>query len=180
MVSRTLSKLSTIDLIRFWSNVSIPDDAGPDDDRCWNWIAGSSEGYGSFSIAGEHQLGAHVAARFIATAEQPLGLMTCHKCDNRRCCNPKHLFLGTRGDNNRDRARKGRSSKGQSHYSKTRPERLARGSKNGSSKLREADVVEILKRVAGGESRRSVAKNKGVSRVTIDNIVNGKKWAHVR
>ena len=76
---------------------------------CLEWTdAPNNEGYGSLSIKGK-KVKAHRWAYQHAYGEIPEGLCVLHKCDNRICVNPAHLWLGTRDDNNKDRARKGRS-----------------------------------------------------------------------
>lgn len=95
------SPLSVSD--RFWSKVDIKEP-----DECWNWGAGCfSHGYGNF-WDGSARVLAHRFAYIDVKGPIPNGLLVCHKCDNIKCCNPSHLFLGTNADNVRDCARKGR------------------------------------------------------------------------
>lgn len=88
---------------RFWPKVD--KSAGPD--GCWLWRgARSSSGYGTFNLGGGRYTYAH---RFVMG--DPDGHV-CHRCDNPRCCNPAHLFVGTNSDNIADRVAKGRSYNG--------------------------------------------------------------------
>ena len=90
---------------------------------CWEWTASlNPDGYGRFYL-NEKYMGAHRASWMIHNGEIPSGdgsHGTCvlHKCDNRKCVNPDHLFLGSQQDNLSDMEEKGRrdSSKGKSHY----------------------------------------------------------------
>ena len=75
---------------------------------CWEWQGGlNSAGYGITMINNRHWL----VHRFIWThwfGEIPKGLLICHRCDNRKCANKTHLFLGTNQDNMKDAGAKGR------------------------------------------------------------------------
>ena len=97
----------------------------------------------------------------------------CHRCDNRKCVNPNHLFIGTRADNMQDAKSKGRLSTGESHSAKVR------GSLSGSSKLSEEDVITIKELLANGVFGAEIARRYGVDKSTISCITTGKTWSHV-
>jgi len=87
---------------RFWSKVwRLP--------GCWSWLGATNDGYGVVHYPGKNTtIRAHVLSYTLCKGEVPSGMCVLHSCDNRECCNPDHLFVGTRGDNNRDRAQKKR------------------------------------------------------------------------
>ncbi len=90
--------------IRFWSQV----DTTAGMDGCWLWLGErNSKGYGRLKVDG-HYIAAHRIAWAEAFGPIPAGLMACHHCDNRPCCNPAHLFIGSAADNLRDAFAKGR------------------------------------------------------------------------
>ena len=81
---------------------------------CWEWGKGtSSYGYGCvFRNKIESGRVAHRLSYVIFVAPIPKGLFVCHHCDNPKCINPKHLFLGTAKDNSEDMVSKGRGRNG--------------------------------------------------------------------
>ena len=78
-------------------------------DYCWIWngaIRGNS-GYGSFNVNGKIE-SSHRISYKLFKGVIPMGICVLHRCDNRLCVNPDHLFLGTQGDNMKDMFNKGR------------------------------------------------------------------------
>lgn len=116
-------------------------------------------GYGSICI-NYRTLSAHRLAWEIENGPIPNGLSVLHRCDNRACINPAHLFLGTQADNMRDMSEKGRSS---------------RGEKNAKAKLTEAQVRVIRE---DGRSHRAIAADYGVAKTTVGDIKRGRIWRH--
>lgn len=80
--------------------------------ECWTWTASvDGKGYGQFCHAGgKSTMRAHRFAYERAFGPVPDGLLVCHTCDNRRCVNPAHLFVGSHSDNMKDMRRKGRGN----------------------------------------------------------------------
>lgn len=145
--------------VRFWAKVN-------KGDGCWEWAAGTSRrGYGL--IRGEPptgNLGAHRASWEMHFGPVPAGLLVCHRCDNRKCVRPDHLFLGTPADNMLDRDAKGRQ---------------ARGAVNGKAVLVEGQVQAVRAMLAMGFSQRKVAKRIGTSASAVCHIASGKNWRHL-
>lgn len=93
---------------RFWSKVEI---LGSDD--CWEWQGSiRPNGYGQINVNGiprrAHRISWELAHGLISAGNGTHGTCICHKCDNRKCVNPAHLFLGSQRDNIVDMYRKGR------------------------------------------------------------------------
>lgn len=149
---------------RFWAKVD--KSAGPD--GCWLWTAGTHRGYGWFNSQGPAIL-AHRFSWEIVNGPIPDGLFVLHNCpdgDNTRCVNPRHLWLGTRAQNNADRDAKGR------HVA-------LRGEQNGAAKLTVDAVVEIREAIGRGIPQTVLAKRFAVTKSTIWLIAHNKKWRHL-
>lgn len=129
---------------------------------CLEWTASKVFGYGRCSFKG-HRIYTHRLAWLIAVGPIPEKMHVLHKCDNRCCVNPNHLFLGTQLDNVHDAVKKGRHPKGES---------------NGQAKLTENDVLTI-RRARGVISQRALANKFNVSQTTIKDAQLKKFWKHV-
>ena len=149
-------------LNRFFSKVNKTAD-------CWNWTAGTnSKGYGWFSLSGKrnyaHRVSWEIHNGSIPEGNGHHGTCVLHECDNRKCINPAHLFLGTQADNLADMAQKGRASKGEG-----RP----------AAKLTEAKVKEIRMWRELGCTLKSIGEAYGVHLTVIGGIISGRAWSHV-
>lgn len=149
---------------RFWSFVE-----RRGDDECWPWTGAiKPNGYGNWRPSTGRSEGAHRAAfRLFAGKEIPPGAHVCHSCDNRKCCNPRHLWLGSHADNMADMTAKGRSAKGRL---------MPQGEMSPRAKLTAEQVKEIKR---DGEPASQVAKRLGVHRNNIYHIRSGKTWRHL-
>lgn len=134
---------------------------------CWEWTKGRFDhGYGKFNKrANAFGLSsyAHRTSWIIHYGPIPEGLQVCHKCDNRGCVNPNHLFLGTPQENSTDASRKGRL------YGWDRP----RGEASGRHKLTQ-DQVDHIK--SSSEPTKELAQFYGVSRSCISRVRRGAGW----
>lgn len=117
-------------------------------------------GYGRFSERGAHRVAYELTYGLI-----PAGLHVCHRCDNRRCVNPGHLWLGTNADNMADRNTKGRQSR----------QGAPRGAANGRATVSDEVVLEARRLYSlGGTSQRELARLFGVSQMTVNYWVRGR------
>lgn len=130
---------------------------------CWNWTAGlNSYGYGQFKFCGK-PISAHRFSYIAFVKSVPKGLLVCHTCDNRKCVNPNHLWLGTEYDNAHDCVSKGRQTR-------------LKGVSNGQSILTELQVLEIRQ---SKSSSYKIAPLYNVAASTIRSIRNKARWAHL-
>lgn len=136
---------------------------------CWVWIGTLSiYGYGMI-WTGKRQTPAHRAAWELFKGPIPNNLCVLHNCpggDNTDCVNPAHLFLGTKADNNTDRAKKGRNAD-------------QRGEKNTNAILIADQVISIRRRNSEGVTQRRLAIEHGVCFQAINDIVRRKSWKHI-
>lgn len=130
---------------------------------CWLWSGClDNGGYGLVGGDGKRNVKVHRLSYEVNVGPIPDGLFVLHKCDVRSCCNPDHLFLGTKKDNAIDAVRKGRWVNNA-------------GEKHGMAKLSDQNVREIRQALTGSETQGSIAKRFGVHQTTICDIKRGKR-----
>ncbi len=138
--------------IRFKKNYRICKKTG-----CWNWIGyKQTSGYGSIMFNYVYYR-AHRLSYLLYKGSIKKGLLVCHKCDNPKCVNPDHLFLGTSLENRQDCMKKGRAS--WSGFKLTHDQVM---------KIRNSD-----KKVT------HIAKELKVGRNTIYNVINNKTYRNL-
>jgi hypothetical protein len=148
-----VDKLKSMAINRFFSRIAKMESTG-----CWEWTGTTNNsGYGLMGASGDI-VSAHRFSWMHHFGDIAEGLQVCHKCDNPKCVNPEHLFLGTNEDNQMDCVTKGRKPK----------------------KITLDDAVEIKRLLAEGITQPKIAKRIGVSDAIVRNIKYGKAWKHVR
>jgi hypothetical protein len=136
---------------RFWSkvNVRLPND-------CWEWQANLGKGYGMFWFS-KTAIVAHRVAWIMLRGDIPKGMNVLHKCDNRKCVNPNHLFIGTQSDNVNDMLQKGRG--GDYRNGKTK-------------KFNILEIEDINNMKSSGASLRNIALKYHTTHTTIQRAIS--------
>jgi hypothetical protein len=128
--------------------------------NCWEWTASLSGGYGQFKVD-KKQFPAHRwSAQYLAGLSIN-NMVVCHKCDNPKCVNPEHLFVGNHQDNMTDMVNKKRHMHGVNHY---------------KTKITENDVRYIRSSTKSGYQ---LAKDFNVTEQHIGHIKNYRTWKHI-
>jgi hypothetical protein len=150
-------------LLKFWAKINIKNN-----DDCWNWLGYLNSGYGVIGYEGKDYKAHRIAYMITYQIENlPSNIFCCHVCDNRKCCNPNHIFLGTSADNVHDMENKGRS-------------KHPNGSKNGMAKISEENALEIRRLYATGQYNFSqLSKLYPINDWMIASIIYGKNWKNI-
>jgi len=145
--------------IDVWNKINIKGE-----NECWEWVSGLTEaGYGRMRINHIKYM-SHRIVWELTFGSIPNNLCVLHHCDNRKCCNPKHLFLGTHIDNVIDKVNKNRQQK-------------LSGELNGRHKLIFKEVLEIRNLYLTGEYfQKDIAKIFGITQATVSSIILFKTW----
>jgi hypothetical protein len=134
---------------------------GPLHSKCWIWLGAVSRGYGEVRWQGR-QLKTHRASWEIYHGRIPQEMHVLHHCDNARCINPDHLFLGTEQHNADDKVNKGRQPKGETH---------------GRAKLKQQQVIEIRHLLATSNlSNVAIGQRYNIGREAIRRIRLSMRW----
>lgn len=167
---------------RFWEKV-----ARADSSACWAWNGSRvGRGYGQF-WDGDRLIVAHRWLYEHLNGPVPGDIDICHSCDNPSCCNPDHLFAGSRAENMQDCSRKGRTvgqvspdklTRGLSHYTHTKPHLRLRGGRHGQSKLTDDDARFILDS-KGVIPQRQLARRFHISQAAVSAIHCRITWTHL-
>jgi hypothetical protein len=136
---------------RFWNKVNKTE-------SCWIWTGRKDSGYGRLTYKGK-KVKANRLVWFLTYGEWPdQSIHVLHKCDNRACVNPDHLFLGTNYDNVMDKVQK--------------------IEQDSNSNL--MMFFEIKKLFESGEPRKNIAKKFNIHEKYVYHVISGKSWGHIK
>lgn len=136
---------------------------------CWEWPKGyfTQTGYGQFALDADTPETAHRMSYIVFNGDVAQGLFVCHRCDNKACFNPEHLFLGTHQDNMRDMIEKGRAN-----YTKpSGPANAMWGVPNMAARKFSAAEEEVIMLKIKTHSLRAIARSFGCSHSTIRRVL---------
>lgn len=135
-------------------------------DGCWYWLAAyNNKGYGLFWFNNK-LVSAHRMSHELYLGPIPDGLHILHKCDNPKCVNPDHFFLGSYQENSDDKMRKGRQKKN-------------KGVEMWNAILTEDDVRQIRARYTFGKGVKKLADEFNISTTHLYFIVTNRRWKHL-
>lgn len=140
---------------------------------CWEWqgkLHPNGYGYTTNYETGKREH-VHRVSHKIFKGEIPQGLCVCHKCDNRKCINPSHFFIGTQKENIHDAISKGRMECVKLFASK--------GENNPNAKLDDERVRKIKLEIKEGIRCTVIARKYGISSSVLYLIRDGKAWKHI-
>lgn len=153
------------------------------DEECWEWSGNQCNGYGRILIDGK-SFPAHAVVLYLETGNWPDNTqVVCHKCDNKKCCNPNHLYIGTQKQNTIDRSKSGLTATkiNGRHKCVVKPETIARGVDKGKCVKLNDDIVKQIRSeyVPFSVGYEVLAKKFNVAPSTIRSVVLRLKWSHV-
>jgi hypothetical protein len=161
---------------RFWSKVERRR-------GCWIWKARTDRGgYGIFSVSRNTLVRAHRYSWQLLRRRLPTVGCLLHRCGDRRCVNPAHLYVGSAHESHDPRRRSSQATpdprrpSGDRHWTRRKPAQVRRGERSNLSKLRAAQVLQIRSLHARGMSVDDLAKRYRVVRETVANIVHFRTW----
>jgi len=137
---------------------------------CWEWqLCLDKSGYGWVCYMDKRERAHRLSFILLSNPSKEVtiekGMLVCHTCDNPKCVNPTHLWLGTYKDNWDDSVHKNRNTKGEAH---------------GLSKLTDDDVLDIrYKYSTGFWTQTKLALEFGVDQSTISDVVRRTIWKHI-
>lgn len=146
---------------------------------CWEWQrARNKKGYGVCCIKGR-MFKAHRLSYVIHVGAIPKGSCLLHSCDNPPCCNPMHLRIGSRAENNRDIIDRGRHVRGGTKTPKAQC-KYERGERHHNARITTEIVQQIRSRYAnGGCSYSSLAREFGLRSQHVGKIIRKELWVNV-
>lgn len=198
---------------RFWTKIQICSHGDECSACCWEWQGTRNRaGYGGFFSwmnSTTHRWTASRIMGLFVYGDIPEGRCVLHACDNPPCCNPAHLWLGTKGENNRDSVRKGRHlvgerhplranpllaargeqhglrkhpervTRGDRHWTRTHPHKVLRGENRPTAKLTASLVREIRRHRTDGWTTQALAERFQVAPSTIRRVMTRALWKDV-
>ena len=157
IIYKDCPRLCEKDIERFWDKVEVNDNV----DSCWEWSGYTSKGkpYGKYRLRGKYHIPSRISY-LIHNGPFDAGYLVCHTCDNKKCCNPHHLFLGSHYNNVRDHWDK------VSNGDRQLPDRCAG--------LQCGDVRKIYELCVGGKTYKEIGEIFNIGTHTVFSIINNK------